>query len=54
MVAAMMVVVVVNCAVAVDAAATIPSLALMAAAEMPLPPLPSTLASINDNCYCRR
>jgi hypothetical protein len=44
--------IVVNCAAAVDAAATIPPLMLMAAAKMPLPPLPSTTASIDDNCYC--
>jgi hypothetical protein len=45
---------VLNCAVAVDATATIPSLALTAAAKAPLLPLPSTDASINDDCYCRR
>ncbi len=47
-------VVIVNCTVAVDATATIPSLALMAAAKMPLLPPPSTIASINDDCYHRR
>jgi hypothetical protein len=51
-VVAAMVVVVDNCAEAVDAAATIPSLVLMAAAKTPSPPPPSTTASIEDNCYC--
>ncbi len=51
---AAMAVIVVNCAVAVDTTATIPSSALTAVAKMPSPPLPSTVASINDNCYCRR
>jgi hypothetical protein len=48
-----MAVVVVNCAAAVDAIATIPSLALMVAAKTPLLPPPSTVASINNDCYCR-
>jgi hypothetical protein len=38
---------------AVDATTTILSLALTAVAKTPLPPLPLTVASINDNCYCR-
>jgi hypothetical protein len=50
MVATAMVVVVVNCAAAVGAAATIPSSALTAAAKMPLPLLPSTATSIEDDC----
>jgi hypothetical protein len=53
MVAAAMVVVIVNFAVVVDAATTIPSLALMGMAKMPLPPPPSIAASINNDCYCR-
>jgi hypothetical protein len=52
MVAEAMVIVVVNCAVAVDTAATIPSLTLMVVAKMPSLPPPSTAAPINDNCYC--
>jgi hypothetical protein len=52
MVAAAMAVVVLNCPVAVDAAATIPSLASMAAAKKPLPPPPSIIASISNDCYC--
>jgi hypothetical protein len=51
MVPAAMVVVVVNGAAAVGAAATIPSLAFTGAAKMPSLPLPSTVAIINDNCY---
>jgi hypothetical protein len=47
-----MAVVVVNCAAAVDATATIPSSAWMVAAKMHLLPPPSTAASIYDNCYC--
>jgi hypothetical protein len=54
MVAAAMVVVANNCAAAVGATATIPSLAFMALAKTPLPLLPSTAASIEDNCYCCR
>jgi hypothetical protein len=53
MVTAVMAVVAVNCAVAVDAATTIPSSALMVAAKTPLPLPPSTTTSINNNCYCR-
>jgi hypothetical protein len=53
-VAAVMAVIIVNCAGVVDATTTIPSLALTAAAKTPLPLLPSTLASINNNCYRRR
>ncbi len=53
MVAAVMAFAAVNCAAAVDATATILSLALTAAAKMQLPPLPSTVASINNDCYCR-
>jgi hypothetical protein len=52
MVAAAMVVIVVNCAAVVSTAATIPSLPSMAAAKMPLPLPPATAASINNNCYC--
>jgi hypothetical protein len=52
MVVAAMVVVSVNCAAAVGAAATIHSLAFTALAKSPLPPPPSTAASIKDNCYC--
>ncbi len=54
MVAVAIVMVVPNCAAAVDAATTIPSLALMAAAKTPLPPPPATAASIDDECYCCR
>jgi hypothetical protein len=54
MVAAAMVVIVVNFAAAIDATATILSLASMAAAKTPLPPLPSTTASIHNHCYCHR
>jgi hypothetical protein len=54
MVAVVMGVVVINCAAAVDAAATIPSLALTAAAKTPSLPPPLTIASINDDCYCRQ
>jgi hypothetical protein len=43
MVAAAMVVVTFNCAAVFDAATTIPSLALMATAKMPLPLPPSTV-----------
>jgi hypothetical protein len=53
MVAAAMVVIVFNCAVVVDAAATIPSLLSTVAAKTPLPLLPLTTASIDDDCYCR-
>jgi hypothetical protein len=55
MVAAAMVVVAVNCAAAVGAAATIPSLELTAVAKTPLPPPGSTAASNEDDCYlCRQ
>jgi hypothetical protein len=50
-VAASTAVVVVNCAVAGDAVATIPSLMSMAAAKTPLPLVPSTTASINNECH---
>jgi hypothetical protein len=53
MVALAMAVVIVNCAAAVDAAATIPSLTLTAVAKMPSPLLPLTTASINNDCYHR-
>ncbi len=46
-----MVVVLVNCAAAVDATATILFSALTAAAKTPSPTPPSTVASIDDNCY---
>jgi hypothetical protein len=52
MVAAAMAFIVLNCAAMVDAATTFPSLASMAVAKTPLPPPPSTAASIDDNCYC--
>jgi hypothetical protein len=48
-----MVVIVINYAAAVDAANTIPSPASMVAAKTPLPPPPSTAASIDHDCYCR-
>jgi hypothetical protein len=54
MVAVAMAVVIVNCAAAVDAAATIPSSGLMVAAKTPLHLLPLTTASIADDCYCHR
>jgi hypothetical protein len=53
MVAAVMVVIVVNCTLAVDATATIPSSALTAVAKTPLLLPPSTVASANNNCYHR-
>jgi hypothetical protein len=52
MVVVAMAVVILNYPVAVDAAATIPSLALMVVEKMPLPPPPSTAASIGNDCYC--
>jgi hypothetical protein len=52
MVTVAMGVVVVNCAAAVDAAATIPLSVLMVAAKTPSLPPPWTAASINNNCYC--
>jgi hypothetical protein len=54
MVAAVMAVILVNCAAAVDVTATIPSLALTAAAKTLLPLPPSTIAFIDDDCYCCR
>jgi uncharacterized membrane protein len=54
MVVAAMAVININCAAAVDATATIPSLALTAAAKTTSPPPPSTVVSINNDCYCRR
>jgi hypothetical protein len=54
MVAAAMAVVVVNCATAVDATATIPSSVLMTAAKTPLRPPPLIVISIDNDCYCRR
>ncbi len=53
MVVAAMAVVVINCAVEVDAATIILSLALMVTAKSPLLPPPSNVSSINNNCYCR-
>jgi hypothetical protein len=52
MVVVAMAVIVLNCPVAVDAAAIILSLALTVAAKTPLllPPLAAT--SIGDDCYC--
>jgi hypothetical protein len=52
MVAVAMAAVVLNCPAVVDAAATIPSLALTAATKMPLPLPPSTTASFGISCYC--
>jgi hypothetical protein len=54
MVVAAMAEFIVNCVAAVDAAATIPSSTLMAAAKSPSLPPPSTAASINDDRYHRR
>jgi hypothetical protein len=51
MVLAVMVVVAVNFAAAVGAAATIPSPALTAVAKLSLLLLPSAAASINNDCY---
>jgi hypothetical protein len=53
MVAVAMAVILVNCAAAVDATATIPSSALTVAAKTPLPPPPLTVASIDNDCYHR-
>ncbi len=53
MVATMKPLVILNCAATVDAATTIPSLAPMAAAKIPLLLPPLTVASTNANCYCR-
>jgi hypothetical protein len=52
MVLAATAVLVINCAVVVDAAATIPSSALLAAAKTPSPLPPSNAASIDNDCYC--
>jgi hypothetical protein len=52
-VAAAMAVIIVNCVVVVDAAATILSLASMVVVKTPSPPLPLTAASIHDKFYCR-
>jgi hypothetical protein len=52
MMAAAMVVVVINCAAAVGAVATFPSSALTVGAKTSLPLPPSTAASIEDNYYC--
>jgi hypothetical protein len=52
MVAAAMVVFVVNCAGGVDATTTILSSVLLAVAMTPLPLPPSTVISIDDDCYC--
>jgi hypothetical protein len=53
MVAAAMVFIIVNCAVAVDAATTNPSLVSMAAANTQSLPLTSTATSIDNDYYCR-
>ena len=52
MVVLAMVVVVINCAAAVDAAVTILLLLWTAVAKMPLPPLPSTVAAVEDYRRC--
>ncbi len=44
-----MVVIVINCAAAVDAATAILLSLLTAVAKMPSPPLPSTIAAVNDS-----
>ncbi len=52
MVVAATAVVILKCPAAVDATATIPSLAVStAAAKTPLPLPPSTAASISNDCY---
>ena len=51
MVAVAMAVIVINCALVVDAAATILSLLWRVAAKTPLPLLPSTVAAVNDYCH---
>jgi hypothetical protein len=62
MLAAAMVVIIINCTAGVDAAITIPSLVVMAAAKVPSPPPPSlplpltttAIAAINDHHHrCR-
>jgi hypothetical protein len=52
MVVVAMVVVVLNCPVMVNAAITIPSLASMAVAKMPLPLPTLPTAFIGNDCYC--
>ncbi len=52
MVAAAMAVIVVNCAGAVDAATTIPSMASTAVAKTPSPPLPLTMTAFAVIDYC--
>jgi hypothetical protein len=51
MVVAAMVVVILNCPAAVDAAAIIPSSALAAAVKTPSPLPPSATAFIGNDCY---
>ena len=46
--------VVIDCAAAVDATATILSSLLTAAAKTPSLLLPLTVAAVNDDCYCHR
>jgi len=46
-----MVVIVIDCAVAVDAVTTILLSLSTVAAKMPLPPLPSAIAAVNDDCH---
>ncbi len=52
MVAAAMVVFVLNCLAAVDATTIILSLVSTVAAKMPSLPPPLTAASIGNDCYC--
>jgi hypothetical protein len=54
MVVVAMAVVVLNCPAVVDVAAIIPSLALTAAAKMPLLPPPLAATSIGNDCYHSR
>ena len=54
MVAVAMAVVVIGCAAAVDAAATILMSSLMAAAKISLLPLPSTITAVDGYCRCRQ
>ena len=51
---AAMVAVVIDCAAAVHAAATILSLLLTAAAKTPSLLLPLTVAAVDNDCYCHR
>jgi hypothetical protein len=51
MVAATIMIIILNCPVAVDVTANIPSMALTAAAKTPSLPPPSTAASIGDDFY---